>query len=205
VTEPNVTRVPGPSTSASLLERAKARDASAWDRIVDLYTPLVYGWCRRGGLQEADALDVGQEVFGAVYTYLDRFRRDRPGDSFRGWLRTITRNKILDAARRREKFGGQAGSSDVAKLPDQLPEGECEPSEDDSERRAVLRRAVELVRGEVEPRTWAAFWQVAIEEQPVQQVAGALGISPNAVYLAKSRTLRRLRDLYGEIVDGLND
>jgi RNA polymerase sigma-70 factor, ECF subfamily len=202
VTDPSVTRVSGLSTSVSLLERAKAQDAAAWDRIVDLYGPMVYGWCRREGLQEADALDVGQEVFRSVYSHLAGFRRDRPGDTFRGWLRTITRNKILDARRGRNR---PVGGGEAVALLAQLPATPPDPAEEDSERTAILRRAVELVRDDVEPRTWTAFWQVAIEERPVDEVAAALGISTNAVYLAKSRTLRRLNDLFGEIVDGLGD
>jgi RNA polymerase sigma-70 factor (ECF subfamily) len=186
-----------------LLERAKAQDAAAWDRIVDLYGPMVYGWCRREGLQEADALDVGQEVFRSVYSHLAGFRRDRPGDTFRGWLRTITRNKVLDARRRGQNQ--PVGGGEAVELLAQLPAAPPAPAEEDSECTAILRRAVELVRDDVEPRTWTAFWQVAIEERPVDEVAAALGISTNAVYLAKSRTLRRLNDLFGEIVDGLGD
>lgn len=200
MTEPDVTRVSAPSTSVSLLERAKAQDSAAWDRIVDLYAPLVYSWCRREGLQEADALDVGQEVFRTVYTHLGGFRRDRAGDSFRGWLRTITRNKVCDA-RRRDRGHEVGGDIDLLA---QVPADPPDPAEQDSECKAVLRRAVELVRDEIEPRTWAAFWQVAIEGRRVDAVAADLGVSTNAVYLAKSRTLRRLQDLFGEIVEGLD-
>ena len=99
------------STSTSLLDRVKAGEAEAWERLADLYGPLVYGWCRQSGLQAEDAADVGQEVFGAVLARVERFRRDRPGDSFRGWLWTITRNKIRDHFRRRSgKAQAQGGT-----------------------------------------------------------------------------------------------
>lgn len=203
VTDSRVIEVPVPITSLSLLARAKAQEPAAWNRIVDLYAPLVYSWCRSQGLQEADALDVGQEVFRAVYIHLTAYHRDRPGDSFRGWLKAITRNKVYDA-RRRDRNRERAGGGMINLLP-QSQESPADPMDDDSERKAVLRRAIELVRADVAPQTWAAFWQVAIEGRPVQQVAADLGVSENVVYLAKSRTVRRLRDLYGELVEGLDD
>ncbi|MFO0847559.1 MAG: sigma-70 family RNA polymerase sigma factor [Gemmataceae bacterium] len=195
--------MPVPITSLSLLARARAHEPAAWNRIVDLYAPLVYSWCRRQSLQEADALDVGQEVFRSVYVHLSAYRRDRPGDSFRGWLKTITRNKVSDA-RRRGRNRELAGGGVVDHLAQQ-PAGPPDPGDDDSERKAVLRRAMELVRGDVAPRTWAAFWLATIEGRPVPEVATELGVSENAVYLAKSRTVRRLRAMYGELVEGLDD
>src|SRR5580698_9987695 len=84
------------ATSASLLELVKADDAAAWERLVGLYAPLVFYWCRRWDLQETDTADVFQEVFLSVATHIGGFRKDQPGGTFRGWLRTITRNKVLD-------------------------------------------------------------------------------------------------------------
>src|SRR5690348_3168781 len=84
------------ATSRSLLERLQANDEAAWTRLVVLYSPLVLDWCRRWGLQEHDAADVFQEVFQAVAGHIARFRKERHGDTFRGWLRVITRNKVHD-------------------------------------------------------------------------------------------------------------
>src|SRR5687767_10892324 len=86
-------------TSPSLLERARANDGDAWDRMVTIYGPLVYQWCQRWDLQESDRADVFQQVFQAVASHIGRFRKDRSGHTFRGWLRTITRNKIYDHLR----------------------------------------------------------------------------------------------------------
>src|SRR5262245_36645258 len=91
------------ATSLTLLQRVQARQPDAWERLVDLYAPLVLHWCRRGGLHGDDADDVFQEVFRSLAEHIADFRRDRPGDSFRGWLRTITRNKLLDHFRRIKK------------------------------------------------------------------------------------------------------
>src|SRR5262249_53928484 len=88
-------RAPGPVTPLSLLERVRAHAPEAWPRLVGLYRPLVLAWCARAGVSASDAEDVAQEVFTAAAAALDRFRHDRPGDTFRGWLRAITRNQIL--------------------------------------------------------------------------------------------------------------
>ena len=88
------------ATSLTLLQRVQARQPAAWERFVDLYAPLVLHWCRRGGLSTEDAADVFQEVFRSVAEHIADFRRDRASDTFRGWLRTITRNKMLDHFRR---------------------------------------------------------------------------------------------------------
>src|SRR4051812_19850568 len=87
-------------TSASLLDRIRADDPEAWRRFVQLYSPLVYSWCRRAGLNTEDTADLTQEVFRSVAGHVGSFRRDRPGDTFRGWLWTITRNKLRDFFRR---------------------------------------------------------------------------------------------------------
>src|SRR5262245_32429982 len=90
-------------TARSLLERARDRDPAAWERMVTLYAPLVFHWCRAWGLRDQDAADVFQDVFQAVAAHIAEFRRDRSGDTFRGWLRTITRNKVNDHFRRRDR------------------------------------------------------------------------------------------------------
>src|SRR5687768_14357819 len=101
------------ATSPSLLKRVKADDESAWDRLVALYAPLVFHWCRRWDLQDQDIADIFQEVFQAVATHIAGFRKERRGDTFRGWLRTITRNKVLDHFRRLGREPGAVGGTDA--------------------------------------------------------------------------------------------
>ena len=114
---PQVTGDPQRGTSLTLLQRLRANEPDAWRTMVQLYTPLLYQWCARSALQGADADDVLQEVFRAAATHLDGFRRDRPGDSFRGWLRAITRNMILlhfrKSGRQPEAGGGTAPARSV--------------------------------------------------------------------------------------------
>lgn len=164
-----------------------------------LYSPLVYHWCRQANLSPANAADVMQEVFRAVATRLDLFRRDRPEDTFRGWLAVITRNKIRDHFRREVTQPVAQGGNDFHRALERLPDPHDDssldsPSRGGGEMRGVLRRAVELVQPEFEPKTWSAFWLTAVDGRLPADVAADLEISVNAVYKAKSRVLRRLRD-----------
>ena len=199
MTDQNVNQEDGPgTTSTSLLERLKGQDQAAWQRVYALYGPLVHRWCRQAGLQDADAADQVQEVFRAVDRKIGDFRRDRPGDSFRGWLRTITRNKVLDFQKDNAMGPVGIGGSDAQERWQQLPEESSAPdggaAELAEETRLLYERAVTLLRKEFEPNTWQAFWRVAVDGQTPDEVAHALDISVNAVYLAKSRVLRRLRE-----------
>jgi RNA polymerase sigma-70 factor (ECF subfamily) len=194
----------GSSLSPSLLVRLRAQEGEAWQRLVDLYGPVVYGWCRRRGLQPADAADVGQEVFAAVARGLAGCRRDRPGGSFRGWLWGIARHKLLDYWRGRGRRPEAAGDSDARRRLAEVPETDDPSAQDETapgETRALLHRALELVRPEFEERTWRAFWRVTVEGQAPADVAAELGMSPNAVYIARSRVLGRLRAEFADLID----
>jgi RNA polymerase sigma-70 factor (ECF subfamily) len=192
------------ATSRSLLARVKADDATAWDRLVTLYAPLVYYWCRRCDLQDADAADVFQEVFQEVATHITRFRKEKAGDTFRGWLRTITRNKVHDHFRRLGRQPGAAGGSDAQRRLAQLP-GPPPPSEEGTAEqeadRSLFHRGLSLIRGEFAERTWQAFWRTAVDGQPAKEVAAELSMSPVAVRVAKSRVLQRLREELGDLID----
>jgi RNA polymerase sigma-70 factor (ECF subfamily) len=190
-------------TARSLLDRARARDQGAWERMVELYAPLVLHWCRGSGLRDDDAADVFQEVFQAVAAHLSAFRRDRSGDTFRGWLRTITRNKVNDHFRRCERepagVGGSEANEMLAQVPEALlPEESAPPDEAEG---VWLHRALEMIRGDFEARTWEAFWQTAVEGRAAADVAADLAMTPGAVRVAKSRVLHRLRADLGELLE----
>jgi RNA polymerase sigma-70 factor (ECF subfamily) len=181
----------------------QADEAEAWDRLVDLYAPLVYHWCRRAQLGPEDTADVFQETFRSVAQHIGDFRRDRPGDSFRGWLRTITQNKIRDHFRRQRDEPRGAGGTDAHIRMNARPDP-VSLEEDDSEQPVVhrlLQRTLEQIRGEFEPRTWQAFWQVQIDGKSTNDVGAGLGMTPAAVRKAKLRVLARLRQEMGELME----
>jgi len=188
------------SISSTLLERMRAMRPEAWGRFVEVYTPVVYGWCRGSGLNEHDASDVVQEVFTSVARGVSSFRHRKPADSFRAWLATITRNRIRDFFRRQHRLPAAVGGTDAQQHLANLPE----PSEAGSSQQldaAISRRILELVRAEFEERTWDAFWRTVVEGQSPNDVAADLSVSVFVVYQAKSRVLRRLRERLGELPD----
>jgi RNA polymerase sigma-70 factor (ECF subfamily) len=200
--EPSTAAGPGQITSLSLLERVRAHDPQAWHRLVQLYQPLVLAWCARVGVKPTDAEDVAQEVFAAAAGALERFRRDRHGDTFRGWLRVITRNQILVLFRRRQgrpqAEGGSDAWQDLQQIVDPLPG----PGEEESvEIGQLYQQAAELVRGEFEERTWKAFELTVIEDRAPADVAQELNMTLNNIRQAKSRVLRRLREEVGDLLD----
>lgn len=182
-------------TSPTLLARLRVADSGAWGRLVHLYSPLVFGWCRRAGLAAEDAADVMQDVWAAVAVAVPRFDPAGPGATFRGWLYTVTRSKLTDHHRRRTGRPAAEGGSAAQARWAELPEAESDQSRADpaTGTAGVMRRAVELIKEDVEPTTFRAFWATAVEGRPAADVAAELGVSAAVVYQSKSRVLRRLR------------
>lgn len=189
-------------TSLTLLERVRANEADAWSRLVHLYAPMIRYWCLRGGLQETDADDVVQEVCRSAMAGLPEFRRDRPGDTFRGWLRVITRNTLALHFRRTGRHPSAPGGSEAFARLHELADSRIDLPDDDSpvELQGLYRRALELVRGEFEERTWQMFWLTVVEDRPPADVAAQFGVTAVAVRKAKSRVLRRLREEIGDVI-----
>lgn len=184
------------STSPSLLERLRRPDASAaWERFADLYTPLIYYWVRRQGLQQADAADLVQDVFLSLVRAMPDFQYDA-GRSFRGWLRTITLNKVRE--RRRKATPAQAADAVLDGLAD---DGADDPFWETEYRRQLVGRALDVLRRDFEAATWEAFWQHGVLGQPAPQVATALKLSAGAVRAARVRVLCRLRQELAGLLD----
>lgn len=199
MSEPNPTPAASSSatgTSLSLLDRAGDNDAEGWRRLVHLYSPLVYFWCQRAGLDREDAADILQNVWQAVAGHLAQFQRQQSG-AFRGWLWTITRNKLNDYFRGRQAEARGAGGSSAQQFLQAIPEFEPESYVADSSADGsgnVLRRALDLIQADFEPHTWQAFWLATVEGQSARVIAEKLQMSLDGVYQAKARVLRRLRE-----------
>src|SRR5262245_31944144 len=185
-----------PVTRPSLLARIRdLSDSQAWAQFVESYAPVVLGYALRHGLQEADADDLAQEVFRAVARAAPDLRYDPARGRFRAWLFTVTRNKLrnLLAAQKRDRCdnGDSRGPGFLARHPAPAEEADLWDREC---RRQLFRRAAEQVQGQFEETTWQAFWRVAVEGGEPAAVARQLGISLGAVYIAKSRVLKCLRE-----------
>jgi RNA polymerase sigma factor (sigma-70 family) len=186
-----------PPTRASLLVRLRdPQDGSAWREFVDLYGPLVYGYARKQGLQDADAADLCQDVLGAVAGAVGRLDYDPRRGSFRNWLFTVVRRKLSNwrRARRNRPDGSDRAATD--QLLEQYPgPGGAEAEWEAEWEQRLFAWACEQVRPDVSDTTWQAFWRTAMEGQPSKRVAADLGLTLTAVYLARRRVLARLKEL----------
>lgn len=186
-------------TSMTLLQRAMDRDADAWRRVLDLYAPLVYYWCRHWGIQGSDADDIRQEVFQAVAAHLSKFSRSKEGESFRGWLKGVTRHKLLDFFRKQGHQPVALGGTDhYQRLLDVPGPDTSLPDPPPQEVANLYQRALQILHGEFGDRTWQAFVRTAVEGHAPADVAADLGMTAVAVRKAKSRVLRRLREEIGD-------
>ncbi len=190
--EPNIH-----TTSPTLLERVRqASDATAWGRLVDLYTPLLFAWARRCGESEHDAADLVQEVFVALVQTLPTFQYDRNG-KFRGWLRALLLNKLRERHRRALRAEkALAQRPQVVELPDV-----AELFWEVEYRQELARRALQLMQAEFTPPTWKACWETVVQGRSVADVARELGITENAVYISRFRVLGRLREELSGLVE----
>jgi RNA polymerase sigma-70 factor (ECF subfamily) len=190
-----------PSTRVSLLVRlGDPQDEAAWTQFVDLYAPLVYGYARKQGLQDADAADLAQDVLLSVAGAVGRLEYDPARGSFRSWLFTIVRRKLSNRRRsmrtRREGINGARADQFLEQLP--APQEEQDQWEAEWEQ-GLFAWACEQVRMDVSAKTWQAFWRTAVDGEPGKKVAADLGLSVTAVYHCRSRILARLKELVGSV------
>lgn len=187
------------ATSLSLIQQVQSESAEAWERLSYIYSPLVYGWVRRSGIQEADAADIVQNVFTQVARAIGRFEHKK----FRGWLMTITKNEIRLWFRNRKREVAQAAGGTAAMLqmngtPDFDESAVDGLEESESEAQAVVRRAAETIKDDYQPHTWQAFWRSTVEGHDGAAIAEDLGMTPKAVRQAKFRVLTRLREMLSD-------
>lgn len=179
------------STSPSLLARLRSSgDRAAWDRFVELYSPVLYHWAQSLGLQKADAADLVQDVFLVLVRKLPEFQYD-DGKSFRAWLKTIILNKYRDRARSRRLHGDKVAiDEDVSDPRYEFPEGTYQ--------QILVHSALRLIRPEFTPVAWSTFEKYGLENQNPNRVADEFGVSVATVYATKSKIVRRLREEIGE-------
>jgi RNA polymerase sigma-70 factor (ECF subfamily) len=188
------------ASSSSLINLVRRHDEEAWGRFTRIYGPTVYRWCLSAHLQRADAADVVQEVFQAVAVHIENFRHDRAGDSFRGWLWKIFQSKLMDFFRQSKNFPIACDEPTLDGLWNSMRARFESGSERSQENARLLRRALEVIRGDFSERTWSAFWRSAVMKERTSHIARDLEVTPSAVCVARSRVIRRLR----ETVDGLD-
>jgi RNA polymerase sigma factor (sigma-70 family) len=184
-----------PTTNVNLVLRLRdPHDEAAWAEFVQIYQPMIYNLVRRKGFQDADALELTQDVLLVVMRAVKRWEPDPCRGSFRGWLFTITRRLLINfLASPARRFVGSGRTSVLERLLE-LPD-KCEEADafDLQFKRRVFEWAALRIKRRVEEPTWDAFWRTAVLGIPTSQVACELALSPGAVYVAKSRVMRQLR------------
>jgi RNA polymerase sigma-70 factor (ECF subfamily) len=182
-------------TRASLLVRIRdPHDTEAWRQFVALYAPLIHGLARRRGLQDADAADLAQEVLRTVLAAAPGLGYDPARGSFRGWLYTVTCNRVHDFQTSRQQRERGSGDSATQRFLAEVPAGDDEAGRWEHDyQRHLFSLAADAVRDSFAPATWQAFWLVAVEGRSGDEAAKLLNLSVGAVYVAKSRVLARLK------------
>ncbi len=186
------------TTPSSLLARLRQPgEPGDWERFVNLYLPLLYSWARRLQVPRQEIGDLLQDLFACLLEELPTFSYD-PRRSFRAWMRTLLVNRWRTWLRRRavrkQVPGGDDRLEEIA-APEEVPE-----FEEEEYRRHLVVRALQLMQAEFQPATWKACWEYVVNDRSAEEVAQELGISVNAVYLSKSRVLRRLREELGDFL-----
>jgi RNA polymerase sigma factor (sigma-70 family) len=190
-----MSRVPETRTSL-ILRLPSADDAEAWREFVSIYEPFVFRFARRGGLQDADARELVQNVMLAVARAVGRWKPDSTRGRFRTWLFRIARNQLLDILAKRSRDEVTNRVTNNSELFDLV----CSSSSNgqielhSAQRRELFRWASDRVKNCVKPQTWQAFWMTAVEDQEPETVAIQLKMTTGAVYIARSRVISRLRD-----------
>jgi RNA polymerase sigma-70 factor (ECF subfamily) len=189
-------------TRVSLIHRVRDRaDASAWADFVSIYQPLLTAYLRKRGVNEHDAADVVQDVFARLVPAMADFEFDPQRGRFRTWLWRVTHNALSDWARRR-------ATRDRAErdwINQQESAIEDAPSDEWNQmyRRRILEVVLERVRAQSLPATWTCFEGRILEGRPASEIAAALGISANAVYVNASRLLARAREECADLEEPL--
>lgn len=190
-------------THQSILEGARSGDPLAWQRLTELYRPLIVGWARRHTLIEQDAEDLAQEILTEVVRYLPRFEHNGRVGAFRSWLRTLAVHATGHFWSARAKQPQGTGDSAMQASLNELDNSDSDLSKvwDCEHDRYVLNRLLEQVALEFEPHTLTAFRRQTLDDASAAVVAQELNMSVSAVYTAKSRVFLRLRQLSEGLLD----
>jgi RNA polymerase sigma-70 factor (ECF subfamily) len=190
------------NTRPSLLVRIRdPQDAQSWKLFVELYTPPVLRYCRLRGLQDADAADVTQEVIAQVARSMHSFEYSPERGRFRDWLGTVTRRKVNRFLTTKRLGTAGVGGDDTPEALDNLAASEVDPEWTAEFNAQILRAALDRVRPLFGPTTWQAFASVWLENRSTAETASEMGVTLEAIYVAKSKVLKRLEQEVLELAE----
>jgi RNA polymerase sigma-70 factor (ECF subfamily) len=183
-------------TRISLLGRLHKdpTDPAAWSELVEQYGGRIHAWCRRWGLQEADAQDVTQEVLLKLAKAMQTFTYD-PTRSFRAWLKTLTNHALSNFLESRPRLGQGSGDSQVRQMLDSVEARQdlLQRLEEEFDRE-LLEVAMTRVRLRVAPQTWEAFRLTVLEGLSGAEAAEKIPMQVAQVFVAKRRVQKMLQE-----------
>lgn len=183
-----------PTRPTLLLRLRESGDEESWAEFVEIYTPLVHRYCLNRGLQPADADDIVQDVMRSLFRALRDFHYDPARGSFRSWLYTVTRHEVNRHLKRLSKLPRTGNSTTLVLKIEETPDPREERDWDLEYRRQMFAWAAESIRAEFSETHWQAFTRTTLDGADPAEVGEELGLSRAAVYIAKSRIVKRLRD-----------
>ena len=182
------------NTTTQLISDLQQRSDAAWERFCRIFSPAVVAFGRQLGLRQTEAEDAAQETLMAFAQAVQDGRYDRQQGRLSSWLFGFARRIILKTQRQQGRHQGTSAA--LEDLPDDQA---LHLTWETQWKRVVLSRCLERVRRESDTQTFTAFVRYGLQEHPADEVAAELGMSRNAVYIAKSRILTRLRELEGQL------
>jgi len=193
--------MPVATTPLTLMQRLRSPDRESWERLVNIYEPFIHRLLNLTGLNIHDREDLVQDVMLAIVKAVPEFRHSGQRGAFRLWLRTIVKNRLLGFRRRKatEKETTQKLDSTLLNFED--PTSDIGALWEEQHNRYVISRMLQLLEPEFTVTTWLAFKRQSVDGCTAQEASDELGLSVNAVLIAKSRVLRRLRQQAEGIVD----
>jgi RNA polymerase sigma-70 factor (ECF subfamily) len=183
-----------PTRRTLLLKIRDAGDSDAWGEFVELYMPLVFGFCRKRGLSDVDASDVTQEVLRAIARAIGKFEYDPGKGTFRSWFFTVVRSKLYNFSNKQQRQPHVRGGTTMMQLVNETPDPTEEQDWDLDYRRQVFQWASERIRGKFSEPAWKSFWMTAVEDRDPAETAASLGLTRGAVYAAKARVIAALKE-----------
>ncbi len=180
-----------PKTRNSLILRLKeTADAEAWFEFCEIYEPLILRIAKSRGLQNADANDLAQDVFVRIAKSVQRWEPGLEKGTFRGWIGTIARNLTIDFLRQKDRQPVSANDPILQSVPEQCAASDFYDAEYEKQ---LFAWAAEKIKPSFKSKTWQAFWQTAVEQRSVVEVAESLQLTTGAIYIARSRVIAKLK------------
>lgn len=178
-----------PSTRESLIDRVKTvGDDGSWDEFIAIYAPVIDGYLKRRGLQAADCDDLTADIIAGLLRKIAK--HDKNKGRFRDWLRKVTDNRLKDWLRRRKRGEIGAGGDDP-----QIDEPTAEYYWTEAFYSGILRRALQILKQELNETDWRVFHETFTNERPCKAVAVEMGYSLSSIHKKRAAAVGRLKEI----------